>query len=44
MFLELPSLMRERFDERTEVILKAGGFSRIFVEGRDYFCIKVRSF
>ena len=31
MFLELPSLMRGRFDERTEVILKSGGFSSTYV-------------
>jgi hypothetical protein len=36
--------MRERFDERTEEILNSGGFSRMFVEGRGYFCMKVRSF
>jgi hypothetical protein len=31
--------MMERFDERTEKILKSG-FSRMFVEGRGYFCMK----
>lgn len=35
--------MRERFDERTEKILKSG-FSKLFVEGGGYFCMKVRSF
>jgi hypothetical protein len=36
--------MRERFDERTAVNLKPGGFSRMSMEGRGYFCMKVRSF